>query len=70
MEILSKYLPVKASGGVGSWADAKAMFEAGAERIGASSGDTIVREWQAETAGETVTEPESDRDGADTTDGY
>jgi len=70
VEILSKYLPVKASGGVGSWADAEAMFEAGAERIGASSGDTIVREWQAETEGETPTEPQTDRDDADTTDGY
>ena len=46
VEILSQYLPVKASGGVGSWADAEAMFEAGAERIGASSGDTIVQQWR------------------------
>ncbi|WP_254272085.1 deoxyribose-phosphate aldolase [Haloarcula marina] len=46
VEILSKYLPVKASGGVGSWAEAKAMFEAGAERIGASSGDVIVQQWR------------------------
>ena len=46
VELLSQYLPVKASGGVGSWADAEAMFEAGAERIGASSGDTIVQQWR------------------------
>ena len=46
VEVLSQYLPVKASGGVGSWAEAEAMFEAGAERIGASSGDVIVREWR------------------------
>ncbi|WP_284010250.1 deoxyribose-phosphate aldolase [Haloarcula pelagica] len=46
VELLSNYLPVKASGGVGSWADAKALFEAGAERIGASSGDVIVGEWR------------------------
>jgi len=43
--VMSEYLPVKASGGVGSWADARAMFEAGAERVGASSGDVIVREY-------------------------
>jgi deoxyribose-phosphate aldolase len=36
--LLSEYLPVKASGGVGSYEEAVAMFEAGAERIGASSG--------------------------------
>jgi deoxyribose-phosphate aldolase len=47
VELMSEYLPVKASGGVGSWEQAKAMFDAGAERIGASSGDTIVREYQA-----------------------
>lgn len=46
VEILAGYLPVKASGGVGSWEKAAAMFEAGAERIGASSGDVIVREWR------------------------
>jgi deoxyribose-phosphate aldolase len=72
VEILSTYLPVKASGGVGSWADAEAMFEAGAERIGASSGDTIVREWQAATqdgaAGDATSEPETDRDDADSMD--
>lgn len=45
--LLTEYLPVKASGGIGSWADAKEMFDAGAERIGASSGDVIVREWEA-----------------------
>ncbi|RXK51881.1 deoxyribose-phosphate aldolase [Halorientalis pallida] len=45
--LLSEFLPVKASGGVGSWEHAEAMFEAGAERIGASSGVTIVEEWRA-----------------------
>jgi len=44
--ILSQYRPVKASGGVGSWAEANAMFDAGAERIGASAGDRIVEEWR------------------------
>jgi len=44
--VMAEYLPVKASGGIGSWAEAAAMFEAGAERIGASSGDVIVAEWR------------------------
>jgi len=44
VELLSEYLPVKASGGIGSWEEAKAMFDAGAERIGASSGVDIVTE--------------------------
>lgn len=43
--IMSRYLPVKASGGIDSWADARAMFEAGAERIGASSGVEIVQDF-------------------------
>jgi len=43
--LLSEYLPVKASGGVGSWADMEAMLDAGADRIGASSGDVIAREF-------------------------
>lgn len=42
VELMSEYLPVKASGGVGSYAEAKAMLDAGAERIGASSGVAIV----------------------------
>ncbi|MFC7132609.1 MULTISPECIES: deoxyribose-phosphate aldolase [Salinibaculum] len=46
VEIMSEYLPVKASGGVGSWEQAEALFEAGAERIGASSGDVIVAEYR------------------------
>lgn len=50
VEVLSQYLPVKASGGIGSWAEAEAMFEAGAERIGASSGDTIVKEYYEQEA--------------------
>jgi len=40
--LMSDYLPVKASGGVGSYEEAAAMFEAGAERIGASSGVALV----------------------------
>ncbi|WP_224448915.1 deoxyribose-phosphate aldolase [Haloprofundus salilacus] len=42
VELMAEYLPVKASGGVGSYEEAMAMFEAGAERIGASSGVEIV----------------------------
>lgn len=42
VELMSDYLPVKASGGVGSYDDAMAMLDAGAERIGASSGVAIV----------------------------
>ena len=42
VELLSEYLPVKASGGVGSYEAAMAMFDAGAVRIGASSGVAIV----------------------------
>ncbi|MFB6086479.1 MAG: deoxyribose-phosphate aldolase [Halodesulfurarchaeum sp.] len=42
VELLSEYLPVKASGGIGSYEDAMAMLEAGAERIGASAGVDIL----------------------------
>lgn len=42
VELLSEYLPVKASGGIGEYEEAKAMIEAGAERIGASSGVALV----------------------------
>ena len=42
VELMSDYLPVKASGGVGSYEEAAAMFDAGAERVGASSGIDIV----------------------------
>lgn len=40
--LMSDYLPVKASGGVSTYEEAMAMFDAGAERIGASSGVQIV----------------------------
>jgi deoxyribose-phosphate aldolase len=42
VELMSDYLPVKASGGVGSYDEAMAMLDAGATRIGASSGVEIV----------------------------
>ncbi|MFC5972535.1 deoxyribose-phosphate aldolase [Halomarina salina] len=41
VELMSEYLPVKASGGVGSYEEAMAMLDAGAVRIGASSGTEI-----------------------------
>ena len=37
-------MEVKASGGIGSYEDAKAMIEAGATRLGASASIGIVRE--------------------------
>ncbi len=42
VELMSDYLPVKASGGIGDYETAMAMIEAGAERIGASSGVEIL----------------------------
>ena len=42
--LMSEYLPVKASGGVGDFETAEKMFDAGAERIGASSGVAIVED--------------------------
>ena len=42
VSLMSEYLPVKASGGIGGYDDAMAMLEAGAERIGASSGVAIL----------------------------
>jgi deoxyribose-phosphate aldolase len=46
VELMSEYLPVKASGGIGDFRTARAMFEAGAVRIGASSGAAIVEEFE------------------------
>ncbi|WP_436933607.1 deoxyribose-phosphate aldolase [Halovenus marina] len=46
VRLLSEYLPVKASGGIRSWSFAKELFDAGAERIGASSGDQILDEYR------------------------
>jgi deoxyribose-phosphate aldolase len=41
---------VKASGGIRTASDARRMIEAGANRLGTSSGVNIIREWRAETA--------------------
>jgi deoxyribose-phosphate aldolase len=46
VELMSEYLSVKASGGVGDYETAKAMLDAGAERIGASSGVAIVEDFR------------------------
>ncbi len=48
VELMAEYLPVKASGGVGSYEEAMAMFDAGAERVGASSGVEIVEGFPGE----------------------
>lgn len=45
-ETVGSEIGVKASGGVRTAADAKAMIEAGASRIGASSGVAIVKDWK------------------------
>ncbi|ESS08052.1 MAG: deoxyribose-phosphate aldolase [uncultured archaeon A07HN63] len=42
VELMAESLPVKASGGIGDYETAMAMIEAGAERIGASSGLAIL----------------------------
>jgi deoxyribose-phosphate aldolase len=42
VELMREYLPVKASGGVGSYEQAVAVIEAGADRIGASSSIEIL----------------------------
>ncbi len=44
--LMSKYRPVKASGGIRTWSFASELFDAGAERIGASSGPAIVEGYQ------------------------
>lgn len=46
VEAMSEYLPVKASGGIGSYEKARKFVETGAERIGASSGEKIAAEYR------------------------
>ena len=48
VELLAEYLPVKASGGIGTYAEARSMLAAGAERIGASAGVELVEGFEAE----------------------
>lgn len=45
VSLLADYLPVKASGGIRDYRTAKAMLDAGATRIGASSGVALVEEF-------------------------
>lgn len=47
VEIMSDFLPVKAAGGIGSWEQARRLFDAGAVRIGASAGVTIIENFSA-----------------------
>ena len=65
VERLARHRPVKASGGVGSWAEARAMFDAGATRIGASSGDVIVSEWREATEREAEAGDGASAEGVD-----
>ncbi len=46
VELMAEYLPVKASGGVGDYEAARAMLDAGADRIGASSGVDILEDFR------------------------
>ncbi|MES3516499.1 MAG: deoxyribose-phosphate aldolase [Natronomonas sp.] len=48
VRIMSEYLPVKASGGIEDFETAVRMLDAGAERIGASSGVEIVEGFDAD----------------------
>lgn len=48
VRLMSEYLPVKASGGIGTFEKAVAMIEAGADRIGASAGVEIVEGFDPE----------------------
>lgn len=41
-------LKVKAAGGIRDWPDCRRMLEAGAQRIGSSSGVQILRQWRKE----------------------
>ncbi len=68
VEVMAEYLPVKASGGIGSWDQAEALIDAGAERIGASSGVTLVEEHGAAT-GDVPAERAEEAGGSDETEG-
>jgi deoxyribose-phosphate aldolase len=50
VELMSEFLPVKASGGIGSYEKAEEMVAAGAERIGASGGVALVEGFDAANA--------------------
>lgn len=44
-EVVGDDLGVKAAGGIRTWADAKAMIEAGATRIGTSAGPAVIEDF-------------------------
>lgn len=46
VELMSQYLPVKASGGIDSWAFADELFAAGAVRIGTAHGELLLDEFE------------------------
>lgn len=46
VEVMSEHCPVKASGGIRSWEFTRELLDAGAERIGTSSGDVILEEYR------------------------
>lgn len=48
-ETVGAKVKVKAAGGIGNWEEAKAMIEAGAERIGTSKGVQIIQEFDVES---------------------
>ena len=48
--VVGDSVKVKAAGGIRTWADTRAMIEAGAERIGTSAGPKILAEFEAETS--------------------
>lgn len=48
VEIMAEYLPVKASGGIRTWEFAADLLDAGAERLGTSSGDQLMEEYRAQ----------------------
>jgi deoxyribose-phosphate aldolase len=54
---MSEYLPVKASGGIDGFEAALSMFEAGADRVGASAGAAIVEGFDAEAVAASSFDP-------------
>lgn len=60
---------VKASGGIRSWKDAKAMLEAGAERLGTSASLQILEEFKASQEGEEAAPAENAEEAEETAPG-
>jgi deoxyribose-phosphate aldolase len=59
VEIISEYLPVVASGGVESFAEALALFEAGADRVGTAAGAAVVDGFDADAVRSSSFDPTS-----------